>query len=90
MQSITDQCTQQWVVTIYTELRKCDHFKKVTTEILRSPQFQSQVLCSIYEDRFSKNWDEILSAHFLQYAVMAANLTPKLYELETIDPVGGH
>ena len=31
-----------------------------------------------------------MSAHFLRYATMAANLTPKLSELEVIDAIGGH
>ena len=46
--------------------------------------------CSIYQDRFNKSGDESLSAHFLRYAMMAANLTPKMSELEIIDAIGGH
>jgi len=75
MKSITDYYTQQWVVTIYKELRSYDHFKQVITELLWSPENQSQVRCSIYQDRFNKSGDESLSAHFLRYATMAANLT---------------
>jgi hypothetical protein len=33
MNSFTDQRTQQWVVTICTELRNCDHFKRAITEL---------------------------------------------------------
>jgi len=61
------------------------------TELLRSPESQSQVRCSIYQDRFNKTGDKSLSAHFfLRYAMMAANLTPKMSELEIIDAIGGH
>jgi hypothetical protein len=48
MKSITDEYTQQWVVTIYKVLRSYDHFKQAITELLWSPQIQSQVRCSIY------------------------------------------
>ena len=65
MKSITDEYTQQWVVTIYKELRSYDHFKQAITELLWSPQIQSQVRCSIYPDRSNKSGDESLSAHFL-------------------------
>jgi len=44
MKSITDEYTQQCVVTIYKELRSYDHFKQAITELLWSPQIQSQVL----------------------------------------------
>jgi hypothetical protein len=90
MKSITDEYTQQWVVTIYKELRSYDHFKQAITELLWSPQIQSQVRCSIYQDMFNKSRNECLSAHFLQYAMMAANLTPKMSELEIIDAIGAH
>jgi hypothetical protein len=65
MKYITDEYTQQWVVTIYKELRNYDHFKPVITVLLWSPQIQSQVHCSTYQDRFNKSGDESLSAHFL-------------------------
>jgi hypothetical protein len=90
MKSIIDEHTQQWVVTIYKELRSYDHFKQAITELLWSPQIQSQVRCSIYQDRFNKSGDESLSAHFLRYAMIAANLTPKISELEIIDAIGVH
>jgi len=77
MKSITDEHTQQWVVTTYKELRYYDHFKQAITEFLWRPQIQSQVRCSIHRDRINKLGDESLSAHFLRYAMMAANLTPK-------------
>jgi hypothetical protein len=88
--AISDEYTQQWVTTIYKELRGYEHFKHAITELLWSPQLQSQVRCSIYPDRFNKNAGENLAAHFLRHAMMAANLTPKLSELEVIDSISGH
>ena len=35
-------------------------FKQATTELLWSPQIQSQVRCSIYQDSFNKSGDESL------------------------------
>jgi hypothetical protein len=90
MKSITGEYTQQWVVTINKELRSYDHFQQAITELLWRPQIQSQVRCSISQDRFNKSGDESLSAHFLQYTMMAANLTPKMSELEINDAIGGH
>jgi hypothetical protein len=88
--SITDQYVRQWVTTIYKEIRDYDSFKQAITELLRSPQVQSQVRCYIYQDKFNRNGDDILSTHFLRYATMAANLTPKMSELEDTDAIGGH
>jgi hypothetical protein len=85
MNATTDEYTQQWVTTMYKELRKYEHFKQAFKELLLSPQIQSQVRCSRYHDRFGKNWVESLSAHFLRYATIAANLTPKMSELEVTD-----
>jgi len=78
------------LVTIYKQLRSYDHFKQAITELLWSPQIQSQLRCSIYQDGFNKSGDENLSAHFLRYAMMAPNLTPKLSELEITDAIGSH
>jgi hypothetical protein len=66
IKSITDEYTEQWVVTIYKELRSYDHFKQAITELSWSPQIQSQVRCSLYQDIFNKSGDESLSAHFLR------------------------
>jgi hypothetical protein len=90
IKSVIDEYARQWVITIYTEIRDYDHFKQVITELLWSPQVQSQVHCSIYQDKFRRNGDDSLSTHFLRYTTMAANLTPKMSELEVIDAIGGH
>jgi hypothetical protein len=90
MKAITDEYPQQWVTAIYKELTNYEHFKQAITELLWRPQIQSQVRCSMYEDRFIKSGGENLSAHFLRYAMMAANLTPKMSELEVIDAISGH
>jgi hypothetical protein len=90
MKAITEEYTQQWVTTIYKELRNYEQIKQAITELLWSPKIQSQVRCSIYQDRFNKSGGECLSAHFLRYAMMTANLTRKMSELEVIDAVSGH
>jgi hypothetical protein len=90
MKAITDEYTQRWVTAIYKELRNYEHFKQAMTELLWSPQIQSQVRCSIHQDRLNKSGGEDLSAHFLPYAMMVANLAPKMSELEDIDAVSGH
>jgi hypothetical protein len=77
MKSIADEYTQQWIITIYKELRNYYHFKQAITELLWSSQIQSQVHCVTHQDRFSNSRDESLCAHFVRYAMMAANFTPK-------------
>jgi hypothetical protein len=90
IKTITDEYVRQWVTTMHREFKDYDHFKQAITELLWSPQIQSQVRCSLYQDKFNRNGDNSLSAHFLRYATMAANLTPKMSELEVIDAICGH
>ena len=90
MKSVTDEYVRQWVTTMYREIKDYDHFKQAIIELLWSPQVQSQVRCSIYQDKFKGNGDDSLSVHFLRYASIAANLTPKMSDLEVIDALCGH
>jgi hypothetical protein len=90
IKSITDDYVRQWVTTIHKEIKDYEYFKQAIIELLWSPQVQSQVRCSIYKDKFDSNGEDSLSAHFLRYATMAANLTPRMSELEVIDAIGGH
>jgi hypothetical protein len=87
--TITDDYTQQSVVTTYKVLRSYDHFKQVIKELIEPKNSVTSALFE-YQDIFNKSWEEDLSAHFLRYAILAANLTQKMSELEIIDAIGGH
>jgi hypothetical protein len=69
MKSITDEYVRQWVTTIYKEIKDYDHFKQAISELLWGPQVQSQVRCSIYQDKFDRTGDDSLSAHFVNVRV---------------------
>jgi hypothetical protein len=77
IKSITDDYVRQWVTTIHKEIKDYDRFKQAIIELLWSPQVQSQV-CSIYQDKFGRTGYDSLSAHFMRYATVAANLTPRM------------
>jgi hypothetical protein len=86
IKSITDEYTQQWAVTIFKELRNYDHFKRAVTELLLSPQIQTQV-------RHTKTNSVTVEKRvcmriFLRYAMMAAKYTPKMSELDISDAIG--
>jgi hypothetical protein len=78
---------------VYSSLQGFDELRavrKAVTELLWSPQTQSQVRCSVYQDNYDQGKDGSMSAHFLRYAVLDANLIPKLSELDLVDGIAGH
>lgn len=46
--------------------------------------------CSICQDRFKKSYGETLSTHFLKYAIMGSNLSPRLSDIDLINAISGH
>jgi len=50
MKSITDQCTQQWVITIYKELRNYNNIKQAINLWIKkkktTPQFRQRKKCN--------------------------------------------
>jgi len=89
MKAVSDDYSRQWIATVY-DLADYSQFKKAFTDLLWSPQVQSQVRSRLYHDRFAKNGNESLSIHFLRYSVVAANLAPKVEELHLVDATAGH
>jgi hypothetical protein len=75
---------------VYQDLTSYDQFKRAFTELLWSPQIQSQVRSQFHQDRFDRNSNASMSSHFLKYSVLAANLSPKLSELDLIEAMAGH
>jgi hypothetical protein len=90
VKAISDPHSKQWFTTVYKDLTNYEHFKRAFTELLWSPQIQSQVRSQLYQDRFGKNAKESMSSHFLKYSVLAANLSPRLSELDLVDAIAGH
>jgi hypothetical protein len=90
MKAVTDAYSKQWFTAIYKDLSSYEHFKRAITELLWNPHAQSRTRCALYQDKFDRNKDETMSAHFLRYSVTSAHLTPRLSELELIDAIAGH
>jgi hypothetical protein len=86
----SDPYSKQWFTAVYKDLTKYDHFKRAFTELLWSPQIQSQVQSQLYQDRFDKKAKESMSSRFLKYYMLAANLSPRLSELDFVDATAGH
>jgi hypothetical protein len=78
VKAVTDNCAKQWFTAVYKDLTSYDDFKKSVTELLWNPQIQSQVRISLCQDNFDKTENETMSARFLRYSVLAANLSPRL------------
>jgi hypothetical protein len=90
MKAVGDAYSKQWFTSVYKDLQDYSHFKKAFTELLWSPQIQSQVRAQLYQDRYDKSSGESLSFHFLMYSMTATNLSPTLSELDLIDDIAGH
>jgi hypothetical protein len=76
MKKISDSYSKQWFTAVYQDLTSYGQFKRVFTELLWSPEIQSQVRSQLYIDRFDINSNESVLSHFLKYSVLAANLSP--------------
>jgi hypothetical protein len=47
-------------------------------------QKQSSIRCKIFQDKFDRDGEETLAAHYLRYVNLAANLHPKLSEYDLL------
>jgi hypothetical protein len=90
LKAIKDDYTKQWSLTIYKDLKDYEHLKVAVTELLWNQNTQANARCAFYQDKYDRTVDLSMSAHFLRYSVMAANLTPRLSDVDTINAISGH
>jgi hypothetical protein len=90
LRSITDASAKSWVSAIAHTLQTYDQFKVAFVRAFWSPVAQSNVRKSIYQDKYNKQDGLSLSAHFLQYAVVASYLQPKMMDSELINALMSH
>jgi hypothetical protein len=82
--SMNGEMSKQWIETIINQIRDYKNFKQEFFNTWWSTSQQSLVKCSLYRNKYSKQSNLSLSAHFLKYATMASYLDPKLSELNLL------
>jgi hypothetical protein len=86
-------CQSQYIVNFLEELDSYFQLKAVPVEMklpLAIKSVTDEYVRQWVTAMVHRNGDDSLSAHFLRFATMAANLTPKMSELEVIDAICGH
>jgi hypothetical protein len=87
MNSVT---SKQWIETVLNHINDYEIFKKEFLNTWWSTTQQSLIKCSIYQDKYDKQANTSLSAHFLKYVRMATYLQPALSEIEIVEAVRFH
>jgi hypothetical protein len=88
--SMNSETSKQRVETIFNHVNDYKTFKKEFLNTWWSTTQQSLIKCSIYQDKYDKQANISLSAHFLKYATMATYLQPALSEIEIVEAVRFH
>jgi hypothetical protein len=69
-----DPFTKAWLSARYNELRTYENFRTQVTKLLWNDQKQSNICCKIFQDKYDRNGEETLAAHYLRYVNFAANM----------------
>ena len=69
---------------------KYQNFRTQVTQLLWNDQKQSSIRCKIFQDKFDRNGEETLAAHYLRYVNLAANLHPQLSEYDLLGTFTAH
>ena len=85
-----DGYTSQWINTVYKDLSSYEQFREAITEFLWGPRVQARWQCSLYQGVYGRTEDRSMTAHFLCYAAVPNNLTPKLTESDIVEIISGH
>jgi hypothetical protein len=88
--SLNGALSKQWAETIINRISSYEIFKQEFLSTWWSISQQSLVKCSLYQDKYNKQSNLSLSAHFLKYATMASYLDPKLSDIEIIEAIRYH
>jgi hypothetical protein len=88
--SLSGVMSKQWAETIISQLNNYETFKQEFLSTWWSIAQQSLVKCSLYQDKYNKQSNLSLSAHFFKYATMASYLDPKPSDTEIIEAIRYH
>jgi len=80
MRAVTDPIAKNWFSTVYSELKRYEHYKMLFTKFLWKSPTQSRIRCCIYEDKFTRQDGKSITSHYLRYAYLAANPQPAMLE----------
>jgi hypothetical protein len=79
-----DPFTKAWLNSEYYKLETCMNFRTQVTQLLWNDQIQSSIRCKIFQDKFDRNGEKTLAAHYLRYVNLAANPHPPLSEYDLL------
>jgi hypothetical protein len=82
--AVQDPFTKAWLSAEYYKLETYENFRTQVTQLLWNDQKQSSIRCKIFQDKFDRNGEETLAAHYLRYVNLAANLHPPLSEYDSL------
>jgi hypothetical protein len=90
MRSVTDVVGRSWLAAVSHTLVTYEDFKMAFKRNFWNEGTQSLVKCSIYQDRYQKQYSTTMSNHFREYTVLATYLEPKMADREQIDALKFH
>jgi hypothetical protein len=88
--AVHDPFTKAWISAEYHKLGSYENFRTQITQLLWNDQKQSNVRCKIFQDKYDKNGEESLAAHYLRYVNLAANLYPPLSKFDLLGALTAH
>jgi hypothetical protein len=88
--AVQETFTNVWLSAEYYKLGTYQNFKTQDTQLLWNNQKQSSICCKIFQDKFDRNGEETLAAHYMRYVKLAANLHPPLCEYDLLGTLTVH
>jgi hypothetical protein len=88
--AVQDPFTKAWLSAEYYELGTYENFRTLVTQLLWNDQKQTSIRCKIFQDKYDRNGEETLAAHYLRYANFATNLHPPLSEYDILGALTAH
>jgi len=79
-----------WLSAEYYKLRTYQNFRTQVSQLLWNDKKQSSIRCKIFQDKFYKNGEETLAAHYQRYVNLAANLHSPLSEYDLLGALTAH
>jgi hypothetical protein len=88
--AITDARCKAWLSDVYHGLKDYEQFCENFTNLVWSKPHQSRIRCAIYQDKYSLQEGESMTAHYLKHSNLASNLQPPVGEDELISALISH
>jgi hypothetical protein len=82
--AVQDPFTKAWLSAEYYKLGTYENFRTQVIQLLWNDQKQSRIRCKTFKDKFDRNGEETLAAHYLRNVNLAVNLHPPLSEYDLL------